>query len=181
MWITLIVLAALAPESPPEHACGARGTNLQLHSTDQTLSVGEKRVLPLFANRTGARLHFTWRIVERPAGSATAVSNPSGRALAGAVGAVSDPCQYSYFDGSIPNVTPDVPGRFRVEVHGLDLDTGEVAIASAVLIAESKALSPPTQTGCGVSGGHALLAGSLLFLRRRTKGSGTARPSKKGV
>ena len=43
-----------------------------------TLKAGETLRLPLFANRNGAAIEYTWTVAKRPAGSTAAVENPKG-------------------------------------------------------------------------------------------------------
>lgn len=76
------------------------------------LGAGERLRLPLFANRNGAAIRYTWRVTSRPAGSTSVVVNPTG--LAG----LSRHWQYAYVDGLVPSFTPDRSGTYTLELRG---------------------------------------------------------------
>ena len=71
-----------------------------------TLKRGEALRLPLFANRNGAAIQYTWTVTSRPAGSSAAVENPKGAVT------VSRHWQYAYVDGHVPTFTADVDGDY---------------------------------------------------------------------
>ncbi|GMU60809.1 MAG: hypothetical protein AMXMBFR34_25720 [Myxococcaceae bacterium] len=76
------------------------------------LKAGEKFRLPLFANRNGAAIEYSWTVTQRPAGSKAAVENPTG------VVTMSRHWQYAYQDGSVPTFTADVDGEFTIQLQG---------------------------------------------------------------
>ena len=76
-----------------------------------TLKKGEKVRLPLFANRNGAAIEYTWTVLSRPGGSRAAVEHPNGAVT------MSRHWQYAYVDGSVPTFTADVDGDYDLQVH----------------------------------------------------------------
>ncbi|MBI3186015.1 MAG: thrombospondin type 3 repeat-containing protein [Myxococcales bacterium] len=77
-----------------------------------TLKRGETVRLPLFANRNGAAIEYTWTVSERPKGSNAAVQNPKGAVT------MSRHWEYAYVDGSVPTFTADVDGEYVLQVKG---------------------------------------------------------------
>ncbi|MFZ5444390.1 MAG: cell-cell cohesion MYXO-CTERM protein MtsC [Myxococcota bacterium] len=77
-----------------------------------TVRRGERVRLPLFANRGGAGIRYTWTIASRPSGSTAAIVNPTG--LAG----LSREWQYMYVDGLVPSLTADVAGTYQLQLQG---------------------------------------------------------------
>ncbi|MFO0595464.1 MAG: thrombospondin type 3 repeat-containing protein [Myxococcaceae bacterium] len=75
------------------------------------LKAGEKFRLPLFANRNGAAIEYTWTVKQRPAGSQSAVSNPQG------VVTMSRHWEYAYPDGNVPSFTADVDGDYTLQLQ----------------------------------------------------------------
>ena len=75
------------------------------------LKAGEKFRLPLFANRNGAAIEYTWTVKARPAGSKAAVVNPEG------VVSTSRHWQYAYLDGNVPTFTADVDGEYDIQLQ----------------------------------------------------------------
>ena len=75
------------------------------------LKAGEKFRLPLFANRNGAAIEYTWTVKTRPAGSKAAIVNPQG------VVTMSRHWEYAYQDGSVPSFTADVDGEYDIQLQ----------------------------------------------------------------
>ena len=75
------------------------------------LKAGEKFRLPLFANRNGAAIEYTWTVKARPSGSKAAVINPQG------VVTMSRHWQYAYQDGNVPSFTADVDGEYDIQLQ----------------------------------------------------------------
>ncbi|MFO0598531.1 MAG: thrombospondin type 3 repeat-containing protein [Myxococcaceae bacterium] len=75
------------------------------------LKAGEKFRLPLFANRNGAAIEYTWTVKTRPAGSKSAVVNPEG------VVTMSRHWEYAYPDGAVPTFTADVDGEYDIQLQ----------------------------------------------------------------
>ena len=65
---------------------------------------------PLFANRNGAAIEYTWTVVKRPSGSTAVVENPKGAVT------YSRHWEYQYVDGSVPNFQPDKEGEYELQV-----------------------------------------------------------------
>ncbi|MBN1203926.1 MAG: thrombospondin type 3 repeat-containing protein [Myxococcaceae bacterium] len=75
------------------------------------LKKGDKVQLPLFANRNGAAIEYTWTVKERPAGSKSVVENPKGAVTQ------SLHWQYRYAEGSEPTFTADADGAYDIQVQ----------------------------------------------------------------
>jgi hypothetical protein len=65
--------------------------------------------LPLFANRNGAGIYYSWSITSAPVGSKAAVADPMG------VVAASRHWQYAY-PWAVPTLMADVPGEYSLQV-----------------------------------------------------------------
>ncbi len=76
-----------------------------------TLKRGDKFRLPIFANRNGAAIEYTWTVVSRPTGSRAAVENPTGAVT------MSNNFQYAYTDQSVPSFTSDVDGQYDIQLQ----------------------------------------------------------------
>jgi hypothetical protein len=76
-----------------------------------TLKRGEALRLPLFANRNGVGISYTWTVAKRPAGSSAAVQNPIG------VASISRHWSYAYADNiGKPIFTPDAEGEYTIQL-----------------------------------------------------------------
>ena len=75
------------------------------------LKAGEKFRLPLFANRNGAAIEYTWTVATRPSASKAAVINPQG------VVTMSRHWEYAYQDGQVPSFTADVDGEYDIQLQ----------------------------------------------------------------
>ncbi|MHB8877663.1 MAG: thrombospondin type 3 repeat-containing protein, partial [Myxococcaceae bacterium] len=78
-----------------------------------TLKHGESVRLPLFANRNGAAIDYTWTVIARPKGSSAPIENPKGAVT------MSRHWEYAYVDGSVPSFTADVDGEYTIQVKGV--------------------------------------------------------------
>ena len=76
------------------------------------LKANEKFRLPLFANRNGAAIQYTWTVKTRPSASKAAVVNPVG------VVTMSRHWEYAYQDGQVPTFTADVDGEYDIQLQG---------------------------------------------------------------
>ena len=75
------------------------------------LKANEKFRLPLFANRNGAAIQYTWTVKTRPTSSKAAVTNPQG------VVTMSRHWEYAYQDGQVPSFTADVDGEYDIQLQ----------------------------------------------------------------
>jgi len=75
------------------------------------LKRGEKFRLPLFANRNGAAIEYTWTVTQRPDGSKAPVVNPMGHVT------MSRHWEYAYTDGNVPSFTADVDGEYTLQLQ----------------------------------------------------------------
>ncbi len=86
--------------------------SFKVHAGGATMhKAGEKFRLPLFANRNGAAIEYTWTVKSRPAGSKAAVVNPEG------IVTMSRHWEYAYQDGSVPSFTADVDGTYDIQLQ----------------------------------------------------------------
>ena len=74
------------------------------------LKAGEKFRLPLFANRNGAGIEYTWSVVTRPGSSKAPITNPTG------VVSMSRHWEYAYLDGATPTFVADVDGEYELQL-----------------------------------------------------------------
>jgi hypothetical protein len=130
--------------------------------------------LPLFANRNGAPINYSWTVVKRPDGSSAAITSPKGSV------SLSRNWQYAYKDGEVPSFTADVDGDYSFQLSAtLALadrvypDKLSAQSASIVHISGGTANVPGTpKKGCSsVDGGDiafGLLAASSLLRRKRS-------------
>ena len=83
----------------------------QVHAGGQlTIPIGQPLRLPLFANRNGVAIQYTWRVVTKPSGSQVNLRSSgwvnASRAFA-----------YAYPFGEVPTVTLDARGRYELELQ----------------------------------------------------------------
>jgi hypothetical protein len=81
-------------------------------ATGGALSVrtGQFVRLPIYANRQGAGMTYTWALTSSPSGSTAAVTNASGAIV------MSRHWKYAYVDGAVASFTPDVAGLYQFQV-----------------------------------------------------------------
>ncbi len=155
----------------PDQCLDPTGTFAVSAGVEHTVSVGTKVQLPLWANRKGEAITYSWTVLSAPNGSSAAVQNPKG--------AVSESLmwQYVYVPGQEPVFTPDVPGAYKIQLTarlafddkaypGQDSSTAELDLTA------NGTGHGPGGTGCSSSGqGGFSLFGALLalglVLRRR--------------
>ena len=136
-----------------------------------TLKRGEALRLPLFANRNGVGISYTWTVAKRPAGSSAAVQNPIG------VASVSRHWSYAYADGvGKPIFTPDAEGEYTIQLAARmvtpDARYPGVGTSTAALTVKVQGGAASTG-GCTAlplgapAAGLALAALGLLVRRRR--------------
>ncbi|MFL5343791.1 MAG: cell-cell cohesion MYXO-CTERM protein MtsC [Hyalangium sp.] len=134
-----------------------------------SLKKGEQVRLPLFANRNGAAIEYTWTVKSRPAGSKAVVENPKGAVTN------SRHWEYAYVDGSVPSFTADADGDYEIQVQAklafADRAYPEQreSVSSLKLAVGNNASSCATVPGSagGVALGAVLLG--MLLRRRRTE------------
>ncbi len=76
------------------------------------LKKGDVFRLPLFANRNGVAIAYTFTVAQRPSGSKAAIENPVG------VTSMSRHWQYAYADGFKPTFTADTDGTYVIQLKG---------------------------------------------------------------
>jgi Thrombospondin type 3 repeat len=133
------------------------------------LNAGEKFRLPLFANRNGAAIEYTWTVTKRPAGSKAPVENPVGAV------SMSRHWEYAYTDGNVPTFTADVPGAYTLQLKGklMFADRAYPEVVESTSALEMEAGGQPQAGGCsavpvdGALLGMALAALGLIRRRRQ--------------
>ncbi|MEM1414341.1 MAG: thrombospondin type 3 repeat-containing protein [Myxococcota bacterium] len=142
---------------------------LQAFMPSLITQVGEDFRLPVFANRDGVELTYTFQVVEAPRGSSATVRNPTG-SLFPAVD-----FEFDYLPGEVATFRPDLEGYYEVEVTvttvGPDPVTNEVNAVAQFKMGVS-AEGGESSNGCAAGGAGAgwMLAGLLLpMLRRRRR------------
>lgn len=115
------------------------------------LRKGQTLVLPLWANRNGAAMEYTWTVTRRPEGSKAAIENPKGAVT------VSSHWNYAYPEGKVPTFTADADGDYELQVYA-KLVFADRAYAS---IRESTSALKLNVTQQGLFGCTALPAGPM--------------------
>lgn len=134
------------------------------------LKRGEKVRPPLFANRNGAAIEYTWTVSKRPEGSKAAVQNPKGAV------SLSRRWEYAYVDGQVPSFTADVDGEYVLQLDAKlafpdraypDQNTSKAQLA--LQVGDGGDAGKPTSNCSAMPMGTLLplAALSLLALRRR--------------
>jgi len=100
---------------------------------DRTVRTGQTLPLLIWANRINRAIEFEWQIQSRPAGSSAEVTNPQGAV------SLSTPLNYHYFSNRRPELTPDRPGEYVVELRAVlmfddDLYPGKAAAAARMVL-----------------------------------------------
>jgi len=143
-----------------------------------TAKAGDEIRLPLWANRNGVGIKYSWTVTKRPSGSNAAITNPEGSA------SLSRNFQYAYVDGKVPTFVADEDGEydFQLSANLAFADRvyptsagnpGQAAVVAATVANIGKGGIVNPKGGCSsVTGGMGLMA--LLGLaglasRRRRK------------
>jgi hypothetical protein len=77
-----------------------------------SIAINQSFRLPLFANRNGVAIEYSWRVVTKPPASQLTIRSPTGWVNA------SRDFSYVYPFGEVPTVTLDVRGRYVLELQG---------------------------------------------------------------
>jgi hypothetical protein len=136
-----------------------------------TLKRGEKFRLPLFANRNGAAIEYTWTVVKRPSGSTAAIENPTGSVT------LSRNYNYAYQDGNVPTFTSDVDGEYDIQLQAKlafpdrAYPDKRESVSSLKMTATPDGGSPQRTSSCNAVPFDASIAGlgfaMLALVRRR--------------
>ncbi len=160
----------------PDNCLNPLGSFAVSAGVEASVNVGEKLVLPLWANRKGAAIQYSFTVLDRPSGSAAASQNP--------VGAVTARRQWEYIyqPGPVPTFTPDQAGTYKIQLAATlafpdrAYPNNSTDSTTLLLTATSGGSSPgaaPPAAGCSSTGGSGLLpllalAAALgLAVRRR--------------
>jgi uncharacterized protein (TIGR03382 family) len=156
----------------PDDCLDPRGSFAVNAGVEASINVGEQLVLPLWANRKGAAMQYSFTVTQRPSGSAAAIENPKGAAT------MSREWQYVYVDGHVPTFTPDSAGTYTIQLSA-NLAFPDPAYptqnaSQAVLTVTATGNSSGPAAGCSSTGGAGLapvfgtlLALGLMIRRRR--------------
>lgn len=143
----------------------------KVHAGGQlTLAKGETVRLPLFANRNGAAIKYSFSVLNRPAGSRAPINNPEGTVT------MSRHWEYAYVDGHVPTFTADVSGAYDIQLSGTLAVTDRAypdpalqsSTSSLKLDVADKGALACTSVPAGPMAAFAL--GVLAVLRRRRRG-----------
>jgi len=143
-----------------------------------TVNVGDTLIPPVWANRKGEAINYTWTVQSAPSGSTAAVKNPVGTVT------VSHLWSYQYVTGQEPTFVPDTAGTYTLQLQATlvypDRTYPNVSnsVAQLTLTVGDSSTNPgqASTTGCSTSSGVAPLLGlgfvlglGMLFRRRNTK------------
>jgi uncharacterized protein (TIGR03382 family) len=153
----------------PEDCLDPKGPFTVSGGGQLSLKKGETALLPLFANRNGAAIEYTWTVESRPAGSNAVIERPKGSVTR------SLHWHYNYEEGTAPAFTADADGDYNIQVQAKLAFTDRVypdqrsSVSSLKLSVGNNASSCSALPGPagGVALGLALL--SLLMRRRRAE------------
>jgi len=142
---------------------------------EETLNVGDTLIPPLWANRKGEAISYTWTVLSAPSGSTAAVKNAVGMVT------VSHLWSYQYPSGQEPTFVPDTAGSYTLQLQANlvypDRTYPNVSsnIAQIALTVGNNGAAPgqASTTGCSTSTGVAPMLGlalglGLLIRRRRS-------------
>ena len=144
---------------------------------EHQLATGESLIPPLWANRKGEAISYTWTVKSAPAGSSAAIQNAKGAVT------VSHLWAYQYVAGQEPTFIPDTAGTYDLQLQAnlVYPDRAYPNVSSSVadltLTVTGSKVTPanPTgaSTGCTTATGLAPLLGlavglGLLIRRRRS-------------
>ncbi|MBI3184253.1 MAG: thrombospondin type 3 repeat-containing protein [Myxococcales bacterium] len=126
------------------------------------LSRGERVRLPLFANREGVGIQYTWTVAKRPEGAQAAIAHPKGTA------SDSRHWEYQYRGTTPPWFAPDAPGEYVLQLRGelVVPDGSYPEIASSISELRLQVTSPETAACTAVPLGVPLAGLALLALLR---------------
>ncbi len=138
------------------------------------LNTGETLVPPLWANRKGEAMTYTWSVVTAPAGSSAVVTNPKGAVT------VSYLWRYQYAPGQEPQFTPDVNGTYVLQVDAalvypdrVDKTVNTSSAQLTLTVGQGTTTKPAASSGCSSTAGadmapvFGLALGLGLLIRRR--------------
>ncbi len=136
------------------------------------LNPGDLFVPPLWANRKGEAITYTWTVVKAPSGSSAVVKNAKGAVT------VSYLWSYQYVQGQEPQFTPDMEGTYLLQLDAAlvypDRVDSSVNTSSAQLtLTVGTSTTKPSSSGCSTGAGLAPVLGlalglGLLIRRRRS-------------
>jgi hypothetical protein len=94
----------------PDHCLDPNNTFTVLSLPTDAAEIGESKRLHIFANRTNQAMRYTWTVISRPDNSDAKIANPRGSVH------VSDAFEYRYLSDQIANFTPDVAGKYELQL-----------------------------------------------------------------
>jgi len=132
-----------------------------------SLKRGQTFRLPLFANRNGAAIEYSWTVTSRPLGSSAAIVNPKGAVT------LSRHWQYAYMDGHVPSFTADADGDYTIQLSAKLAFADRAYPANDTATSELKLKADPGDgaKGCSTTAAGSSLLGlalaALAMIRRR--------------
>jgi MYXO-CTERM domain-containing protein len=134
-----------------------------------SLKKGEKVAPPLFANRNGVPIEYTWSVTKRPAGSESAIVNPKGAVT------MSRHFLYAYSEGAVPSFTADEDGNYELTLNAklVFADNGDEGAPRESSAALKLDVSNDKVSSCSVAPAGPLVGVALALLtlvrRRRNR------------
>jgi hypothetical protein len=129
------------------------------------LKVGEAFRLPLFANRDGATIAYSWTVSKRPQGSRAGIVHPTG------VTQTSLHWNYAYDRDAVPHFTADVSGEYAIQLQAHLVSGDRVYPQLLDSVSDQKLDVRGAPSSCAAVPGDGSLALGLLLalggLRRR--------------
>ena len=142
---------------------------------EASVNAGDTLIPPLWANRKGEAINYTWTVLSAPSGSSAAVKNPVGTVT------VSHLWAYQYVQNQEPTFTPDQNGTYQLELtaslvypdHAYPSVSSSSAKLTLTVGGTSTTGSKASTTGCSTASGVAPLLGlalglGLLIRRKRS-------------
>jgi len=141
--------------------------------TGEELNTGDTFIPPLWANRQGDAITYTWSVITAPSGSSAVVKNAKGAAT------VSYLWNYQYVQGQEPQFTPDVNGTYLLQLDAalvypdrVDANVNTSTAQLTLTVGEGTTTKPAAassgcSTGAGLTPVLGLALGLGLLIRRR--------------
>ena len=159
-----------AGEAVNENECLDPTRTFQVFAPDMLAETTRPIRLRMFANRIDHGIRYSWRVIERPAGSTAVVSNPRGMVSS------SLSYEYLYLKSNAARFTPDEPGTYKIELSA-NLVFPDTVNQAWPQEAESYVMTVTAEGesgGCAMGGeatgtglGLLFALGLLLAIRRR--------------
>lgn len=151
------VFCYVVDKANPDRCLDPNGPFAVSAGASVSAKAGEELRLPLFANRNGVGIHYSWTVTQRPNGSNAAITSPEGDV------SMSRNFEYAYVDGKVPTFVADQDGEYHFQV------SAKLAFADRVYPDKNSAVSETVATIGGPAantkgGGCTSVPGELGFI-----------------